>query len=77
MDNTFIKTVGGWSLEVVDSQNFLNAGIIEELKGLNASIYHNDLNGEYWIYDFKHSGVWFEALKIDMVKNYIKLNAYN
>lgn len=50
-----------------------NKKIINELKNYNFTIYWNDLQCYYWIFDFKINNIWFSSYKIDMDNKIIYL----
>jgi len=50
-----------------------NKKIINELKNYNFTIYWNDLECYYWIFDFKINNIWFSSYKIDMDNKIIYL----
>jgi hypothetical protein len=71
------ETGEGWTIEVIDKENLLNDAITDELKQFSETIYFNDTNGRYWIFDFSINNVWFESREIDCNNMHIILNAYN
>ena len=54
----------------------LNRKIIKELKNYNFTIYWNDLQCNYWIFDFKINNIWFSSYKIDMDNKIISLKMW-
>lgn len=50
-----------------------NKKIIKELENYNFTIYWNDLECYYWIFDFKINNIWFSSYKIDMDNKIIYL----
>lgn len=75
--NTYVfKNNFDYTFIVEDKENLLNDEIIEKLKAKDFTIYHNDLDCYYWIFDFKVNGVWFEATSINLVEHKIHLNAF-
>lgn len=54
----------------------LNKKIIKELKNYNFTIYWNDLQCNYWIFDFKINNIWFSSYKIDMNNKIISLKMW-
>jgi len=50
-----------------------NRKIINELKNYQFTIYWNDLESNYWIFDFKINNIWFSSYKIDMDNKIIYL----
>jgi len=53
-----------------------NKKIINELKNYNFTIYWNDLECYYWIFDFKINNIWFSSYKIDMDNKIIYLQKW-
>lgn len=53
-----------------------NRKIIRVLKHYKFTIYWNDLECNYWIYDFKVNNVWFSSYKIDMNNKIIYLKKF-
>ena len=54
----------------------LNRKIIKALNNYKFTIYWNDLECRYWIYDFKINNIWFTSEKIDMNNRIIYLIKY-
>lgn len=54
----------------------LNRKIIKALNNYKFTIYWNDLESIYWIYDFKISNIWFSSYKIDMNNKIIYLKKF-
>jgi len=53
-----------------------NRKIIRVLKLYKFTVYWNDLDCNYWIYDFKISNIWFSSYKIDMNNKIIYLKKF-
>ena len=53
-----------------------NRKIIRVLKHYKFIVYWNDLECNYWIYDFKISNIWFSSYKIDMNNKIIYLKKF-
>lgn len=55
----------------------LNRKIVKALKKYQFTIYWNDVDCYYWIFDFKINNIWFTSYKkIDMDKNIIYLKKF-
>ena len=50
--------------------------IIRVLKQYRFIVYWNDLECNYWIYDFKINNIWFSSYKIDMNNKIIYLKKF-
>lgn len=74
--NKTILTNYGYNFIIQDDNNLLTEEIVEMLKKYNATIYHNDLESYYWIFDFQLNNVWFESLNINLCTNTIILKAF-
>jgi len=69
---------------VIKNQNYklkikgfiFNIDTIKQLKKYNFTIYWNDIDCYYWIYNFKINGIWFTSYKIDMNKRIIYLKKF-
>ena len=53
-----------------------NRKIVRVLKQYRFVVYWNDLECNYWIYDFKISNIWFSSYKIDMNNKIIYLKKF-
>ena len=53
-----------------------NRKIIRVLKYYKFTVYWNDLDCNYWIYDFRISNIWFSSYKIDMNNKIIYLKKF-
>lgn len=53
-----------------------NRKIIRALKHYKFTVYWNDLECNYWIYDFKIRNIWFSSYKIDMNNKIIYLKKF-
>lgn len=51
----------------------LNKKTINELKSYNFTIYWDNLECYYWVFDFKINNIWFSSYKIDMNNKIIYL----
>lgn len=54
----------------------LNRKIVKALKKYQFTIYWNDVDCYYWIYDFKINNIWFATYKIDMNNKIIYLKRF-
>lgn len=53
-----------------------NRKIIRVLKQYRFVVYWNDIECNYWIYDFKINNIWFSSYKIDMNNKIIYLKKF-
>lgn len=53
-----------------------NKKIIRVLKQYRFVVYWNDVECNYWIYDFKINNIWFSSYKIDMNNKIIYLKKF-
>ena len=53
-----------------------NKKIIRVLKQYRFVVYWNDIECNYWIYDFKINNIWFSSYKIDMNNKIIYLKKF-
>lgn len=53
-----------------------NRKIIRVLKQYRFVVYWNDVECNYWIYDFKINNIWFSSYKIDMNNKIIYLKKF-
>ena len=53
-----------------------NRKIIRVLKQYRFVVYWNDIECNYWIYDFKINNIWFSSYKIDMNNKIIYLEKF-
>ena len=53
-----------------------NRKIIKLLKQYQFNIYWNDIDCNYWIFDFKLRDIWFTSYKIDMNNRIIYLKKF-
>ena len=74
--NKTIITSYGFKFIIQDDNNLLTEEIIEMLMKYNTTIYHNDLESYYWIFDFQLNNVWFESLNINLCTNIMILKAF-
>lgn len=54
----------------------LNRKIIRVLKQYRFVVYWNNIECNYWIYDFKINNIWFSSYKIDMNNKIIYLKKF-
>lgn len=54
----------------------LNRKIIRVLKQYRFVAYWNNIECNYWIYDFKINNIWFSSYKIDMNNKIIYLKKF-
>lgn len=66
----------GYQPVIKNNLHLLDSEIIEELKTKDYTIYFNDIDCYYWIYDFKINEVWFSAKNIDMNTETIELEVF-
>ncbi|MDU3410056.1 hypothetical protein [Clostridium sp.] len=72
-----VKNNYGYELNLVGAVEKIDNGIIEKLKQYDDTIYFNDLDSNYWMFDFKINDLWFSSKNIDLVKNKITLEVFN
>lgn len=72
-----VKNNYGYELNLVGAVEKIDNGIIEKLKQYDDTIYFNDLDSNYWMFDFKINDLWFSGKNIDLVKNKITLEVFN
>lgn len=63
-----------YTLKIKDSIS--DQEIIKALKQYQFTVYWNDVDCYYWIFDFKINNVWFTSYKIDMDNKIIYLKQF-
>lgn len=54
----------------------LDKETIKKLEEYQFTVYWNDVDCDYWIFDFKVNNIWFTSYKIDMNKKIIYLKKF-
>lgn len=75
-NNYRLKTNYEYIFIIEDREELLTDEIVLKLKEYKDTIYHNDLESYYWIFDFTINDIWFESLKVDPCQHTIILKAF-
>lgn len=66
----------GYKLELIGEVEKLNNEVIEMLKEYDDTIYFNNSNCKYWMFDFKLKDIWFSSENIDLVNKEITFKVF-
>lgn len=60
-----VRNVNGFSFDLIDPLRRCNKEIVKALSEMDApTVYWSDDRNDYWMFDFKVSGIWFEMPRL-------------
>jgi len=71
-----IQNINGFEICLTGDISLITAEIEKELKEINPTIFFQDNECYYWIFDFKISGVWFEMPHQNTLTNVLPLKIF-